>query len=341
MRLMMKLRIFFIFSVYMLLGIMSSAHAGVDSDYPTMQMLLETERTIADETIKYPQAGQAKITASIITIPPGKSTGWHQHNIPLVGYIMSGELEMKYANGKRLTLKKGDALAEAMSVAHIGANLGKEPVQIFVVFMGTDTLSSTLSVEAPSTPPHKPDANGKVDLVNLADFDRRLQIDLRYASANNFMSKPLYPVARALLQRPAAEALKRAHERLRAVGYGLVILDAYRPWQVTREMWDKHPWHRAYLADPLNGSRHNRGCAVDVTLFDLKTGLQVDMPSDYDDFSERAHPDYIGGNTAQRQARDALRSAMEAEGFSVYQNEWWHFDYQGWQGYPVLNLPLQ
>lgn len=341
MRLMMKLRIFFIFSVYMLLGIMSSPHAGVDSDYPTMQMLLETERTIADETIKYPQAGQAKITASIITIPPGKSTGWHQHNIPLVGYIMSGELEMEYANGKRLTLKKGDALAEAMSVAHIGANLGKEPVQIFVVFMGTDTLSSTLSVEAPSTPPHKPDANGKVDLVNLAEFDRRLQIDLRYASANNFMSKPLYPVARALLQRPAAEALKRAHERLRAVGYGLVILDAYRPWQVTREMWDKHPWHRAYLADPLNGSRHNRGCAVDVTLFDLKTGQQVDMPSGYDDFSERAHPDYTGGNVAQRQARDALRLAMEAEGFSVYQNEWWHFDYKGWQGYPVLNLPLQ
>jgi D-alanyl-D-alanine dipeptidase len=341
MRLMMKLRIFFIFSVYMLLGIMPSAHAGVDSDYPTMQMLLETEHTIADETIKYPQAGQAKITAAIITIPPGKSTGWHQHNIPLVGYLMSGELEMEYANGKRLTLKKGDALAEAITVAHIGANLGREPVQIFVVFMGTDTLSSTLSVEAPNTPPHKPEANAKVDLVNLAEFDRRLQIDLRYASANNFMSKPLYPVARALLQRPAAEALKRAHERLRAVGYGLVVLDAYRPWQVTREMWDKHPWHRAYLADPLDGSRHNRGCAVDVTLFDLKTGLQVEMPSGYDDFSERAHPDYAGGKAAQRQARDALRSAMEAEGFSVYQNEWWHFDYQGWRGYPVFNLPLQ
>lgn len=338
---MMQPRNFFMMAVYMLLGIISSAHAGVDSDYPTMQMLLETERTIADETIKYPQAGQAKIIASIITIPPGKSTGWHQHNIPLVGYIMSGELEMEYANGKRLTLKKGDALAEAMTVAHIGANLGKEPVQIFVVFMGTDTLPSTMGVEAPNTPPHKPDAHAKVDLVNLAEFDRRLQVDLRYATANNFMSKPLYPVTRAMLQRPAAEALKRAHELLRAVGYGLVILDAYRPWQVTREMWDKHPWHRAYLADPLDGSRHNRGCAVDVTLFDLKTGLQVDMPSDYDDFSERAHPDYAGGTATQRQARDALRSAMEAEGFSVYQNEWWHFDYQGWQGYPVLNLPLQ
>lgn len=337
---MMQPRNFFMIAVSMLLGMMFSAHAGVDSDYPTMQTLLETERTIADEAIKYPQTGQAKITASIITIPPGKSTGWHQHNIPLVGYLISGELEMEYANGKRLTLKKGDALAEAMSVAHIGANLGKEPAQIFVVFMGADALPSTQSVEAPSVPPHKPYANAKVDLVNLAEFDSSLQIDLRYATAKNFMSKPLYPVARALLQRPAAEALKRAHERLRAVGYGLVILDAYRPWQVTREMWDKHPWDRTYLADPLDGSRHNRGCAVDVTLFDLKTGLQVDMPSGYDEFTEHAHPDYAGGKAEQRQARDLLRSAMEAEGFSVYQNEWWHFDYKGWENYPVLNLPL-
>jgi D-alanyl-D-alanine dipeptidase len=338
---MIKLQTFFIIAVNMLVGMMSWAHAGVDSDYPTMQILLETERTIAGEVIKYPQTGQAKITASIITIPPGKSTGWHQHNIPLVGYLMSGELEMEYTTGKRVTLKKGDALAEAMSVAHIGANLGKEPVQIFVVFMGTDTLPSTHSVDAPDNPPHKADANATVDLVNLAEFDRRLQIDLRYATTNNFMAKPLYPVVRAMLQRPAAEALKRAHERLRAAGYGLVILDAYRPWQVTREMWDKHPLDRAYLADPLDGSRHNRGCAVDVTLFDLKTGLQVEMPSDYDDFSERAHPDYAGGKPEQRQARDLLRFAMQAEGFGVYHNEWWHFDYKDWQRYPLLNLPLQ
>ncbi|MFN2376144.1 MAG: M15 family metallopeptidase, partial [Candidatus Binatia bacterium] len=100
------------------------------------------------------------------------------------------------------------------------------------------------------------------------------------------------------------------------------------------------PMHRAYLADPLQGSRHNRGCAVDLTLFDLSTGAEVRMPSGYDDFSERAHPHYTGGEASERAARDLLRSIMEAEGFSVYQNEWWHFDYAGWEDYPVLDLPL-
>lgn len=106
-------------------------------------------------------------------------------------------------------------------------------------------------------------------------------------------------------------------------------------------MWDRHPRDRAFLADPLQGSRHNRGGAVDVTLFDLHSGAEVAMPSGYDDFSERAHPGYPGGTAAQRAARDRLRAAMEAEGFGVYPNEWWHFDHRDWQAYPVLNQPLQ
>lgn len=330
----------FVVLTLMSAGLVSWAHAGQAPDYPGMQVLLDTQRTIADEPIQYPRDGQAKLTASIITIPSGKSTGWHRHHIPLVGYILSGELEMEYANGRRVTLKQGDTLAEAMSVAHIGSNAGKEAVRIYVVFIGTDAIPVSQAAAAPAVPPVQAGTNAKVDLVELGVFDPRLQLDLRYATANNFMARPLYPVARAWLQRPAAEALKRAHDRLRTLGYGLVILDAYRPWQVTREMWDTHPLDRAYLADPLNGSRHNRGCAVDVTLYDLKTGVQVEMPSSYDEFTERAHPDYAGGTLAQRQARDLLRSAMEAEGFSVYQNEWWHFDYRGWQDYPVLNLPL-
>jgi serine beta-lactamase-like protein LACTB len=143
-----------------------------------------------------------------------------------------------------------------------------------------------------------------------------------------------------MLQRPAAEALARAHDRLRSAGYGLMVLDAYRPWQITRNMWDQHPLSRAYLSDPLKGSRHNRGCALDITLHDLKTGKEVTMPSGYDEFTERAHPDYKGGTPEQTKARDLLRHAMEAEGFTVYQNEWWHFDYKGWEDYPVLNSPL-
>lgn len=324
----------FVISVTLLQG------KALAEDYPHMQILLESEQTIAGEPLKYPQNGQAKVASAIITIPSGKSTGWHQHKVPLVAYLLSGELQMEYANGKRVQFKKGEALMEAMAVSHIGSNLGSTPAQIFVAFMGTDKTDFTEIADAPTSPPSTPNATAKVDLVDLAEFDNRLKFDIRYATANNFMAKPLYAVARAKLQRPAAEALTKAHDRLRQAGYGLMIFDAYRPWQVTREMWDQHPLDRAYLSDPLKGSRHNRGCAVDITLYDLKSGKEVTMPSDHDEFTERAHPDYQGGTMEQRLARDLLRSAMEAEGFSVYQNEWWHFDYKGWEAYPVMNSPL-
>jgi len=308
--------------------------------YPQVQILLETTETIAGETLHYPQSGQAKVTAAIITIAPGTSTGWHQHKIPLVAYLLSGELEMEYANGKRVQLKPGQALMEAISVAHIGTNLGKEPVKIFVAFIAEEKSDFTHLTDAPNIPPVSENANAEVKLVDLSALDKRLKFDIRYATNNNFMGKPLYAKAHALLQKPAAEALVKAHDKLQAAGYGLLIFDAYRPWQVTREMWDKQAQHRAYLADPLQGSRHNRGCAIDLTLYDLKTGKQVSMPSGYDEFSERAHPDYDGGSAETRKARDLLRVTMESEGFKVYENEWWHFDYQGWQSYPILNVLL-
>jgi D-alanyl-D-alanine dipeptidase len=146
----------------------------------------------------------------------------------------------------------------------------------------------------------------------------------------------------AYLQRPAAEALKRVHDRLSEHGYGLLIYDAYRPWHVTKMFWDATPekYHN-FVADPAKGSRHNRGCAVDLTLYDLKTGKPVEMVSGYDEFSDRAFPDYPGGTSRQRWHRDLLRRAMQAEGFSVYEAEWWHFDYKDWQKYPILNKTFE
>lgn len=326
---------------YLLIFIITASLQPVMADdYPQAQILLETTETIAGETLHYPQSGQAKVTAAIITIPPGASTGWHQHKIPLVAYILSGELEMEYANGKRIVLKPGQALMEAISVAHIGTNLGNQPVKIFVAFIAEEKSEFTHLLEAPTMPPISQNANAKVELVDLSMLDARLKFDIRYASNNNFMGKQLYSKARALMQKPAAQALIKAHNKLQAAGYGLLIFDAYRPWQVTREMWDKQPQHRAYLADPLQGSRHNRGCAIDLTLYDLKTGKEISMPSRYDEFTERAHPDYSGGTTESRKARDLLRAMMESEGFKVYENEWWHFDYQGWESYPIMNTPL-
>ena len=140
----------------------------------------------------------------------------------------------------------------------------------------------------------------------------------------------------------AAEALGRAAKTLRAQGFGLVIHDGYRPWFVTKMFWDATPEEfHGFVADPAKGSRHNRGCAVDLTLYDVKTGKPVDMVSGYDEFSDRAFPDYMGGTSRQRWFRDLLRTAMQAEGFSVYEEEWWHFDYKDWNKYPILNKTFE
>ena len=178
------------------------------------------------------------------------------------------------------------------------------------------------------------------DLVELIKLDPTLKLDIHYASSDNFLGTPLYEEARAFLQRPAAEALVQANRKLHAQGYGLLIFDAYRPWYVTKIFWDATPPEdHPYVADPAQGSRHNRGCAVDLTLYNLKTGQVVPMPSGYDEMSERAHADYSGGTAEERANRALLRSAMEAEGFTVYPEEWWHFDYKDWRKYPIMNVP--
>ena len=193
---------------------------------------------------------------------------------------------------------------------------------------------------APAGPPREPGKRA-ADLVELVTLEPGLRLDIRYATADNFVGRPLYTEARAFLQRPAAEALVRAHRRLAAEGYGIVVFDGYRPWSVTKLFWDVTPKDkRAFVADPRKGSRHNRGAAADVSLYVLATGLPVSMPSDYDDFTERAHPDWPGGTPEQRSARALLRKVMETEGFSVYENEWWHFDYRDWREYPILDLPF-
>jgi zinc D-Ala-D-Ala dipeptidase len=181
----------------------------------------------------------------------------------------------------------------------------------------------------------------KPDLIELVQVDSTLKLDIHYASSNNFLGTPVYAEARAFMQRPAAEAVARANRKLHEQGYGLLIFDGYRPWYVTKMFWDattekEHP----YLADPAAGSRHNRGCAVDLTLYDLKSREPVSMPSTYDDFSESAQPSYPGGTAEQRAHREFLRKTMEAEGFTVYPTEWWHFDYKEWRNYPILNVPF-
>lgn len=179
------------------------------------------------------------------------------------------------------------------------------------------------------------------ELVELVLLDPSLKLDIRYATTNNFLNRAVYKEPRAFLQRPAAEAVVRANKELHSIGFGLLVFDGYRPWNVTKVFWDETvDEKRAFVADPSKGSRHNRGCAVDLSLYDLSTGLQVPMPSDYDEMNETAHPSYSGGNEKERQMRDLLIATMETQGFNVYENEWWHFDFQGWEEYRIENIPF-
>ena len=193
-----------------------------------------------------------------------------------------------------------------------------------------------------SNPPMGNSESEKFDLVEIKNIDRSIKYDIRYASENNFMGSKFYKTSNAFLQRPAAEALKRVNEKLRSYGFGLLIHDAYRPWYVTKMFWDATPVDKKiFVANPQNGSRHNRGCAVDLTLYELSTGNPVEMISGYDEFTDRAFPYYYGGTTKQRWLRDLLRENMESEGFSVYEYEWWHFDYKDWNKYGIGNLKFE
>jgi zinc D-Ala-D-Ala dipeptidase len=193
-----------------------------------------------------------------------------------------------------------------------------------------------------ASPPHEDGNFRKPELVELTSLDSTIHLDIRYATNNDFLGTPVYTQARAFLQRPAAEALVRALHKLQPLGYGLLIHDAYRPWYVTRIFWDATPSEgKIFVADPSQGSRHNRGCAVDLTLYDLATGKPIEMPGTYDEMSPRSFPDYPGGTSLQRWHRDLLRRAMESEGFVVYEHEWWHFDHKDWHEYPILNIKFE
>jgi len=203
-------------------------------------------------------------------------------------------------------------------------------------------VSELLPTALAAAPPIESGNFKPSDLVELVRLDPGIRLDIRYATVHNFLETPVYAQARAFLQRPAAEALVRVQHALAGDGYGLLVHDAYRPWYVTRMFWDATPVDKHdYVADPAKGSRHNRGCAVDLTLYDLRSGRAVEMPSLYDEMSERAWPSYLGGATDALARRDLLRRRMEAEGFSVFETEWWHFDYQDWKSYAIQNVRFE
>lgn len=196
-------------------------------------------------------------------------------------------------------------------------------------------LTSSLAQNAPPREENKREA----DLVELTKLSKTIKLNIKYATADNFVGRAVYPEARAFLQRPAAAAVIRVHKLLKKHGLGIVVYDGYRPWAITKLFWDVVPEDkRKFVADPAKGSKHNRGCAIDLSIYNLKTGRAIPMPSGFDEFTERASPDYPGGTAEERSNRDMLRRMMEAEGFTVNPNEWWHFDYKDWEQYAIYDI---
>jgi D-alanyl-D-alanine dipeptidase len=193
-----------------------------------------------------------------------------------------------------------------------------------------------------ATPPPEPGDYRETKLVDLAKLDSTIKLDIRYATTNNFTGSVFYKQPRAFMQGPAAEAVVRANKRLKEKRLGLLVHDAYRPWHVTKMFWDATPDElKDFVANPANGSRHNRGCAVDITLYDLHSGDPIQMVAGYDEFSPRSFPMYPGGTSRQRWYRQLLRRTMEAEGFTIYEFEWWHFDYKDWKAYRIGNVSFE
>lgn len=203
-------------------------------------------------------------------------------------------------------------------------------------------LTVAAPVPAQTGPPVEPGPLRTPDLVELRALEPGIRLDVRYARSDNFLGVPVYGEARAFLQRPAVEAVARVHRSLAVKGYGLMVFDGYRPWAVTKAFWDATPEDKKlFVANPARGSRHNRGCSVDLTLYHLDTGKAADMGSGYDEFSPRSYATWEGGTKEQIDRRDLLRGAMEREGFFVYPWEWWHFDFKDWRDYPLLDLPFE
>jgi D-alanyl-D-alanine dipeptidase len=254
---------------------------------------------------------------------------------PRVVGPVAGEVRFhREASGRATSVQVGDVV---MRRRNIEPPPGANQLRITPVRPVDELRREALNAK----PPAESGSFRQPALVELTKLDSTIKLEIRYATENNFLGTKLYEQGRAFLQKPAAEALARAHRDLGQLGFGLLIHDAYRPWYVTKIFWDATPDSLHWLvANPAEGSKHNRGAAVDVTLYDRETGKPVEMPSTYDESSSRAYSSYPGGTALQRWHRALLKRVMEFDEFTVNPREWWHFDYKDWKSYPIINQPF-
>lgn len=182
-------------------------------------------------------------------------------------------------------------------------------------------------------------ADSNSQLIDLGTYLNDAELDIRYATTNNFTGEIIYNQPRAFALLPVAKALSQVEDSLAKLNLHLIIFDAYRPYSATVKFYEVYK-DTTYVASPYSGSRHNRGCAVDVSIA-ASGNKEILMPTEYDDFSERAHPTFPLQDSAQLHNRELLIGVMSHFGFSVYPSEWWHFDFQGWNKYPLLDLSFE
>ena len=261
-----------------------------------------------------------------------------------VAVLLVGCAESSERNGSVTETASADSTSDTVTTLPkdtIKADTPMPPRQKFRI-VPLEPIETIRERALKADPPAEVGEFKPADLVELTDLDDTIALDVRYATEDNFMGAIMYTQARAFLQRPAAEALVRAHQSLKEKGLGIIVYDGYRPWTITKMFWDATPKHqRDFVANPADGSRHNRGCAVDIGLYKLATGEPVEMPSEYDEFTPRAYVDYAEGPNEAREARSLLIDVMESNGFAVYSKEWWHFDFHDWRAYPILNIPFE
>lgn len=276
----------------------------------------------------YPE-GKPEITILRIKIPSGAVLPMHMHPVINAGYMLKGRLKVITEDGKSIELRAGDGIVEVVNKWHYGVNEGNQDAEIVVFYAGQEGRPITISKAISEAD----------DFVDVTTLDDSFILDIRYATANNFTGRVVYPTAKCYLRKEVAQRLVNVQRYLKGQGLRLVLFDCYRPLSVQKRFWEIMPDER-YVADPKKGSRHNRGAAVDVSLADMKRNY-LEMPSEFDDFSEKAHRNYMGASNIAIRNRQILEDAMVKFGFEAFPTEWWHFDASGWQRYPISDVPIK
>ncbi|WP_156815491.1 M15 family metallopeptidase [Pseudanabaena sp. PCC 6802] len=238
---------------------------------------------------------------------------------------------------RKLSWLKSIALAVSLWVA-IACQPARSP-QSQPVVAPSPTITALPQVKSRSNPPQDNPQLPDDALVDIQTVSPAIELDMRYATTNNFMKRKLYPVSRCILRSAVAKQLAKVQLELESQGLGLKVYDCYRPLSVQRQMWQVVP-DEHYVANPAKGSRHNRASAVDLTLVD-RNGKELEMPTEFDDFTTKAHRDDLTASPLARQHSQLLATVMVKHGFIPLPTEWWHFDAVGWQHFPVMDVPLQ